>query len=168
MSTRTSPPGTSDHSVLRRRRIAAEDLGYVVPLDGLRALAVIAVVLYHSHFSWIPGGFLGVSAFFTLSGFLITALLLREWSSSATIGLRSFWTRRFRRLLPAEWVTMAVILVLGVVGVWNDDQLRAVRGDLPYSLLALVVATHGVVARELHAERQQPVAALGAASAAGA
>ncbi len=138
MSTRTSPPGTSDHSVLRRRRIAAEDLGYVVPLDGLRALAVIAVVLYHSHFSWIPGGFLGVSAFFTLSGFLITALLLREWSSSATIGLRSFWTRRFRRLLPAEWVTMAVILVLGVVGVWNDDQLRAVRGDLPYSLLEIL------------------------------
>ncbi len=138
MSTETSPMGTSDHSVLRRRRIAAEDLGYVVPLDGLRALAVIAVVLYHSHFAWIPGGFLGVSAFFTLSGFLITALILREWSSSSTLGLRSFWTRRFRRLLPAEWVTMAVILVLGVVGVWNDDQLRAVRGDLPYSLLEIL------------------------------
>ncbi len=110
----------------------------MVPLDGLRALAVIAVVLYHSHFAWIPGGFLGVSAFFTLSGFLITALILREWSNSATVGLRTFWTRRFRRLLPAEWVTMAVILVLGVVGVWNDDQLRALRGDLPYSLLEVL------------------------------
>jgi peptidoglycan/LPS O-acetylase OafA/YrhL len=122
----------------RRRPIVTEPLGYVAPLDGLRALAVIAVVLYHSHFPWITGGFLGVSAFFTLSGFLITSLLLREWAGSSTVDLRSFWNRRFRRLLPASWLTMGVVLVAGAVGIWNDDQLRAVRSDLPYSLLEIV------------------------------
>jgi len=123
---------------LRRRRIVTEPLGYVAPLDGLRALAVLAVVFYHAHFQWIPGGFLGVSAFFTLSGFLITSLLLREWADNTAIDLRRFWVRRFRRLLPASWITMGLILVLGAFSVWNTDQLRALRSDLPYSLAEIV------------------------------
>lgn len=127
-----------DLAQFRRRPVVTEPLGYVAPLDGLRALAVLAVVLYHAHFPWIPGGFLGVSAFFTLSGFLITSLLLREWAGNSAIDLRRFWNRRFRRLLPASWLTMGIILCFGAVGVWNSDQLRAVRGDLPYSLLEIV------------------------------
>ncbi|CAN5707589.1 acyltransferase family protein [soil metagenome] len=128
-----NPPPT-----VRIQRLVSEPLGYVAPLDGLRALAVLAVVFYHAHFPWIPGGFLGVSAFFTLSGFLITSLLLREWAGTAGIEMRRFWNRRFRRLLPASWITMGLILALGFAGVWNNDQLRAVRGDLPYSLAEIV------------------------------
>jgi peptidoglycan/LPS O-acetylase OafA/YrhL len=80
-------------------------------LDGLRALAVVAVLLYHGGVTWAPGGFLGVEMFFVLSGFLITSLLVSEWAESATIVLRSFWERRARRLLPALFV---VVLAIGV------------------------------------------------------
>ncbi|HTN99596.1 MAG TPA: acyltransferase, partial [Microthrixaceae bacterium] len=121
-----------------RRRIVAEPLKHVPALDGLRAVAVVGVMLYHARFGWITGGFLGVSAFFTLSGFLITSLLLREWSKSVKIDLRAFWGRRFRRLLPASWATMALVVAIGAFGGWNGDQLRALRGDIPFSLLEIV------------------------------
>ena len=81
-------------------------------LDGLRGLAVLAVVLYHFVPRAAPGGFLGVDLFFVLSGFLITSLLVRERQSSGGIALSAFWVRRARRLLPA------LFLVLGAVGVW--------------------------------------------------
>ncbi len=87
-------------------------------LDGLRGLAVLAVVLYHAGVGWLPGGLLGVDAFFVLSGFLITGLLLNEWHQRAAISLGGFWARRARRLLPA------LVLLLLLVGV----QL-AVTGD---------------------------------------
>src|ERR1700761_3886605 len=80
-------------------------------LDGLRAIAVIAVLLYHGGVSWDQGGFLGVEMFFVLSGFLITSLLVTEWAQSATIALRAFWSRRARRLLPALF---ALVLAIGV------------------------------------------------------
>ncbi len=83
-------------------------LGYRPALDGLRALAVVAVLLFHSGFSWARGGYLGVSAFFTLSGFLITTLLLEERRRTGTISLTRFWARRFRRLLPAALVAIAL------------------------------------------------------------
>ena len=70
-------------------------------LDGLRGLAVAGVLAFHSGFAWAEGGYLGVSAFFTLSGFLIATLLLGEHRSTGSIDLRAFWVRRFRRLLPA-------------------------------------------------------------------
>lgn len=125
--------------VIRRRRMVTEPMGHVEPLDGLRAVAVLGVVLYHARFEWIPGGFLGVSTFFTLSGFLITSLLLREWNASdAGVDLRRFWRRRFRRLLPASWATMALVLVMGAVGLWNTDQLRSLRGDIPFALGEIV------------------------------
>ena len=79
-------------------------LGHVRALDGIRALAVVAVLLYHSEFAWLQGGFLGVSVFFTLSGYLITSLLLREHESTGRIDLVAFWSRRFRRLAPAALV----------------------------------------------------------------
>lgn len=78
-------------------------------LDGLRGIAVLAVLLYHGGVSWAPGGFLGVEVFFVLSGFLITSLLVAEWQRSSTIALGAFWARRARRLLPALFCLVAVV-----------------------------------------------------------
>jgi peptidoglycan/LPS O-acetylase OafA/YrhL len=78
-------------------------------LDGLRALAVVAVLLYHGGVSWSGGGFLGVEMFFVLSGFLITSLLTAEWGRTGRIALRAFWSRRARRLLPALFALVAAI-----------------------------------------------------------
>ena len=83
-------------------------------LDGLRGLAVALVVAFHVWPSVVPGGFLGVSLFFTLSGYLITSVVLAEHSSSGRLDLRRFWARRFRRLLPAALVTLGVVSVLAV------------------------------------------------------
>jgi peptidoglycan/LPS O-acetylase OafA/YrhL len=89
---------------------------YVPGLDGIRAFAVLAVIAYHSNFSWIPGGFYGVDAFFVLSGFLITSLLVGEWRSERTIRLRQFWMRRARRLLPG---LLVLVLAIGAVcAIW--------------------------------------------------
>ncbi len=81
-------------------------------LEGIRGLSLIAVLLFHAGNSWLPGGFLGVSTFFTLSGFLITGLLISEWERKGTIGLVNFWSRRLRRLLPASLVVLIGIAVL--------------------------------------------------------
>ena len=90
-------------------------LRYVPALDGLRGLSVIAVLCYHQHrlsggTDWAIGGYLGVSAFFTLSGYLITSLLLAEFDRLGTIRLVTFWARRLRRLLPAALVALVVCL----------------------------------------------------------
>lgn len=101
---------------------------YQPALDGLRAVALVGVVGYHAGVDWLRGGFLGVSTFFTLSGFLITTLLLRERSETGTIALGSFWERRIRRLLPAAMVTVvATTLVVALLG--DDSQLARLRGD---------------------------------------
>lgn len=115
-----------------------EPLGHVAALDGLRAVAVLLVLVYHAGFDWLAGGFLGVSVFFTLSGFLIASLLLREWGRTDGLDQRRFWARRFRRLTPAAWVTFALVLVMAALGVWDNAQLRALRSDLPWSLVDLV------------------------------
>jgi len=97
-------------------------------LDGLRGLAVIGVLLFHGGFTWARGGYLGVSTFFTLSGFLITNLLVREFDTRSTIALGRFWVRRFRRLLPAALVTIGLVgLVWWRVG--SPEQLADLRGD---------------------------------------
>ncbi|MDQ6911213.1 MAG: acyltransferase, partial [Actinomycetota bacterium] len=109
--------------------------GHVDGLDGLRALAIAAVVVYHLDESWLPGGFLGVDVFFVVSGFLITSLLQREAVTSGRIALRRFWVRRARRLLPA----LAVCVVLSVVAarVAHHDLVvhigRQVAGALTFS-----------------------------------
>src|SRR4051794_29047202 len=98
-------------------------------LDGLRGLAVIGVLLFHGGFAWAEGGFLGVSTFFTLSGFLITNLLVREYDRSSAIALGQFWVRRFRRLLPAALIAIAMIGLLW----WrlgSPEQLADLRGDM--------------------------------------
>ena len=124
--------------VRRPRRQSRDALGYEPSLDGLRAVAVTAVLVYHARFSWAPGGFLGVSTFFTLSGFLITSLMLREWHEQGGISLRRFFSRRFRRLLPASWFTLNLVVVMGALGIWSTDQLRALRGDVPWALAELI------------------------------
>src|SRR5580658_610475 len=82
---------------------------YMPGLDGLRALAVLAVIAYHEGFGWASGGLLGVGVFFTLSGFLITSLLIEQWAGRGRIKLGDFWLRRARRLLPALFVMLAVV-----------------------------------------------------------
>ncbi|MDT7570239.1 MAG: hypothetical protein QOE05_413 [Actinomycetota bacterium] len=87
-------------------------LPHVAGLNGLRGLAVAAVLLFHAGLSWIPGGQLGVTVFFTLSGFLITSLLLLEKHRTGAIALRAFWGRRARRLVPAMLVCFALVAVV--------------------------------------------------------
>ncbi|MDV3221518.1 acyltransferase family protein [Intrasporangium sp.] len=77
-------------------------------LDGIRALAIVAVLVFHLNAPWLPGGFLGVDVFFVVSGFLITTLLVREHERTGRIGFRDFWVRRARRLVPALVVTVTV------------------------------------------------------------
>lgn len=108
-------------------------LRYLPGLDGLRALAVIGVLLYHAEVPWAPGGFLGVEMFFAISGYLITALLLGERLGSGTIVLRDFWMRRARRLLPALYLFLAATAVYAVLFLPHD--LVQLRGDLVAALL---------------------------------
>ena len=85
-------------------------------LDGIRALSVLAIIAFHTGLNSVPGGFYGVDSFFVLSGFLITSLLVKEWTGTGTIRLRRFWAGRARRLLPALFLLVAVIgIVLAVV-----------------------------------------------------
>jgi peptidoglycan/LPS O-acetylase OafA/YrhL len=104
-------------------------LVYQPGLDGLRGLAVAGVLLFHGGFSWAIGGYLGVSTFFTLSGFLITSLLLREREATGGISLKAFWGRRFRRLMPASLVALGGIVLYGLL-VADQAQLNDLRGDV--------------------------------------
>src|ERR1700722_6798799 len=99
---------------------------YMPGLDGLRALAVLAVIAYHEQFGWAQGGLLGVGVFFTLSGFLITSLLLEQWSAKGQIKLGEFWLRRARRLLPALFVMLAVVTAW--VTIADRSRLGSLRG----------------------------------------
>ena len=99
---------------------------YLPGLDGLRALAVFAVIAYHLQFGWAGGGLLGVGVFFTLSGYLITDLLLGQWCANGRLNLRDFWFRRARRLLPALFVLLAVVTAW--VTLVDRTGLAALRG----------------------------------------
>ena len=81
-------------------------LSYVAGLDGIRAISIIGIMANHSGLGWAAGGFISVNVFFVLSGYLITALLVKEWLRSGTIRLKQFWARRARRLLPALFVLL--------------------------------------------------------------
>ncbi len=91
-------------------------LGYLAGLDGLRACALLAVMAFHHGFPAARGGYLGVSTFFTLSGFLIASLAIDEWRRTGRLSWRAFWERRARRLLPAAVLTLAAVLALQATG----------------------------------------------------
>ncbi len=118
---------------------------YVPGLDGIRALAVLAVILYHLGFGWAGGGMLGVGVFFTLSGYLITDLLLSSWKRHVDLRLGRFWLRRARRLLPALFAMLAVVTVL--VAVFDAGELGALRRQALSALLYFAnwstIAAHG-------------------------
>ena len=105
---------------------------YIHSVDGLRAVAVIAVLLYHLGIDWIPGGFLGVDLFFVISGYVITGLILDSIVRSGTLDLRAFYLSRIRRLVPAL-VAMLVFTTL-FIGVYAPDTVRRFIADVPYVL----------------------------------
>ncbi|MGB6059806.1 MAG: acyltransferase family protein [Microthrixaceae bacterium] len=101
-------------------------LGHIPALDGLRALAVIAVLIYHGDVGFLGGGFIGVDLFFVLSGFLITSLLLAEHQRKGSIDLKRFWIRRFRRLLPALMVYLVAVAIWAALAA-DPTTLSSVR-----------------------------------------
>ncbi|WP_420452654.1 acyltransferase family protein [Ilumatobacter sp.] len=108
------------------RRIS--QIPYLPGLDGLRALAVVAVMVYHANSSWLAGGYLGVEVFFVISGYLITLLLIAEHEREGSISLVGFWMRRARRLLPALFTMMLLLAIW--VSLFEQDALGKLRGDV--------------------------------------
>jgi peptidoglycan/LPS O-acetylase OafA/YrhL len=135
------PDAKVSRNALRReesRRRHAEKLSSYLPgLDGLRALAVLAVLLYHARPEWLPGGFLGVEVFFVISGFIITRALLQEWQETGRIELGAFWLRRARRLLPALFLLLAG--VMAYASLFETDVVASLRADV---LAALAYVTN--------------------------
>jgi peptidoglycan/LPS O-acetylase OafA/YrhL len=119
-------------------------------IEGLRGLALLAVLFYHNDFSWARGGFLGVSTFFTLSGFLITLLLIWEFSANGAISLRGFWGRRYRRLMPASLLCLAGVVVFGAT-VATPGQLATLRGDV-IAALAYVANWRFIATQQSYAQ----------------
>jgi peptidoglycan/LPS O-acetylase OafA/YrhL len=105
---------------------------YIPAIDGLRAVAVIAVLLYHLGISWIPGGFLGVDLFFVISGYVITRLLLDSIQRSGGLDLRAFYIARIRRLLPP--LLFMIITTALFVSVWAPDTIKRFLTDAPFSI----------------------------------
>jgi len=110
-----------------------ELLTYIPSLDGIRALSVLAVIIYHANKLWLPGGFLGVEVFFVISGYLITLLLLVENERNGSVNLGQFWMRRARRLLPALWVLLIGVIVFA--SLFKREMLGTLRGDVIAAVL---------------------------------
>lgn len=117
---------------------------HITSIDGLRAIAVTAVVLYHLGISWIPGGFLGVDLFFVISGYVITRLILDSINQSSALDLRAFYAARLRRIYPG-FLFMVVCTIL-FIGVWAPEAIKRFLSDLPFALTGtinwLLVARH--------------------------
>ncbi|MEL6894378.1 MAG: acyltransferase, partial [Actinomycetota bacterium] len=101
---------------------------YLPGLDAMRALAVVAVMLYHANSDWMPGGYLGVEMFFVISGYLITLLVIAERERTYRVSLRDFWIRRARRLLPALAVLLVGVTIWTVL--FERDAVGQLRGDV--------------------------------------
>ncbi|HEU4894901.1 MAG TPA: acyltransferase, partial [Acidimicrobiia bacterium] len=106
-------------------------------IEGMRALAVIAVLLFHGSVPWAEGGYVGVDVFFVISGFLITGLLLREMETTGGVQLSRFYARRARRLLPASFLTLAATAVMTLL-VLPANRWASIAGDLSASALYVV------------------------------
>jgi peptidoglycan/LPS O-acetylase OafA/YrhL len=105
---------------------------HIPAIDGLRAIAVAAVVFYHLGFPWIPGGFLGVDLFFVISGYVITRLLLDSIARSGGLDLRGFYKARARRLLPP--MIFMIVVTAFYVTIWAQDSVKRFLTDIPFSL----------------------------------
>jgi peptidoglycan/LPS O-acetylase OafA/YrhL len=105
---------------------------HIASIDGLRAIAVTAVVLYHLGISWIPGGFLGVDLFFVISGYVITRLILDSINRSSALDLRAFYWARLRRIYPG--FLFMVFSTIIFIGVWAPEAIKRFLTDLPYAL----------------------------------
>ena len=116
----SSPPPATPSAGLSR-------VPYLPGLDGLRAIAVVAVMLYHANHTWLRGGFLGVEVFFVISGYLITLLLVGEYERTGGVNLREFWLRRARRLLPAVLLLMALLVIY--ITAFYPAVRESTRGD---------------------------------------
>lgn len=129
----------------------AQDASRLPGLDGLRAIALLAVVFFHLDTKpWVPGGFVGVDLFFVLSGFLITTLLTREFESSGRLDLGAFYVRRLRRLLPALALTLLLVMVVSLWVIPADARLHPDLESLNYSVLgALAYGFNWLVAFHL-------------------
>lgn len=103
-------------------------------LEGMRGLGLLWMLFFHSPFDWAAGGFLPIANFFALSGYLITCLFLREWETTSAIDLKSFWFRRFRRLMPAALATLAAMSLFAVF-VATPLQKERMAGDVTWALL---------------------------------
>jgi peptidoglycan/LPS O-acetylase OafA/YrhL len=105
---------------------------HISSIDGLRAIAVTAVLLYHLGLSWIPGGFLGVDLFFVISGYVITRLILDSINQSSALDLRAFYAARVRRIYPG-FIFMVICTII-FIGVWAPEAIKRFLSDLPYAL----------------------------------
>ena len=123
-------------------------LRYLPGLDGLRAISVLAVLVFHHYFiggheeGWMPGGFLGVEVFFVVSGYLITSLLLAERRETGGVSLPRFWMRRGRRLLPALFVMLAVVVAYSLLFLPDAIEHAAGRHARRAHLHEQLVADH--------------------------
>ena len=115
---------------------AKRSIQSIPAIDGLRALAVIAVMFYHLGFSWIPGGFLGVDLFFVISGYVITRMLLDSIAQSGGLDLRGFYLARLRRLLPALLFMLTTTVI--AVGIWAPDTIKRLLVDTPFALTGTI------------------------------
>ncbi len=118
----------------RTRTSRPSTITYQPALDGVRALAVLAVLFFHGEVAGFGGGYLGVSVFFTLSGFLITSLLAAETAANGSVGLGAFYSRRARRLLPASVLLVVLVMVASLVTDWFDG-VADLRSHIVGSLL---------------------------------
>ena len=114
----------------------ARGIRYIPAIDGLRGLAVVAVMLYHLGFTWIPGGFLGVDLFFVISGYVITRLLIDSIARSGVLDLRAFYKARIRRLFPP--LIFMIIATSIYIGIWAPETMRRFVSDSPFSLLGVM------------------------------
>ena len=115
---------------------AAQSTRHISSIDGLRAIAVTAVVLYHLGISWIPGGFLGVDLFFVISGYVITRLILDSINQSSALDLRAFYAARIRRIFPG-FIFMVICTII-FIGVWAPEAIKRFLSDLPYALTGTI------------------------------
>jgi peptidoglycan/LPS O-acetylase OafA/YrhL len=130
------PWGSTSDTPRPRERSSGGEISrvpYLPGLDGMRALAVVAVMVYHANPDWLVGGYLGVEIFFVISGYLITLLLIAEKERTASVDMRNFWLRRARRLLPALYTMLLAVAIW--TSLFDRDALGKLRGDLVAAVL---------------------------------